>query len=84
MPPLLSSPDEVCLALDEETEAVLDVEPGISEHARPTDENYKYGRQRRWPHMSAEAETASTERIDAEANEKLTERELKRQSREAR
>ena len=84
MPPLLSSPDEVCLALDEETEAVLDVEPGISEHARPTDENYKYGRQRRWPHMSAEAETALSAKMDIEVNDKVTERKLKRQSREAR
>ena len=77
-------PDEVGPGLDEETEAVLDVEPVILENARPAGENYKYGRQRRWPHMSAEAETALAKKMDAEPNEKLTERELKRQSREAR
>ena len=36
------------------------------------------------PGMTAEAETALAAKIDAEANEKLTEREIKRQSREAR
>jgi hypothetical protein len=49
-------PDEPALGIDEETEAVLDVEPVILENARPADENYKYGRKHRWPHMTEEAE----------------------------
>ena len=40
------------------TEAVLDAEPVILENARPAAENYKYGRKRRWPHMTEEAESA--------------------------
>jgi hypothetical protein len=77
-------PDEVGPGIEEETEAVLDVEPVILENARPADENYKYGRKRRWRHMSEQAETPLGAKMDAEANGKLTERELKRQSREAR
>jgi len=77
-------PGEVDSGIDVETEATLEAEPVILENARPAGENYKYGRQRRWPHMTAEAETALAAKIDAEANEKLTEREIKRQSREAR
>ena len=61
-------PDEVGLGIDEETEAVLDVEPVILENARPESENYKYGRKRRWPHMTEAAETALAEKMDAEAN----------------
>ena len=77
-------PDEVGPGIDQETEAVLDVEPVILVNARPTNENYKYGRQRRWPHMTEDAEAVLGAKRDAEANEKLTERELKRQLREAR
>ena len=77
-------PDEVGPGIDEETEAVLEDEPVILENARPASENYKYGRKRSWPHMTEQAETALAEKIDTEAKEKLTERELKRQSREAR
>jgi len=77
-------PDEVGPGIDEETEAVLEDEPVILENARPASENYKYGRKRSWPHMTEQAETALAEKIDTEAKEKLTERELKRQSPEAR
>lgn len=70
--------------MDEETEAALDAEPVILENSRPAEENYKYGRKRRWPHMTEEAESALGAKMDAEDNGKLTERELKRQSREAR
>ena len=56
----------------------------ILENARPAAEYYKYGRKRRWPHMTEAAESALSAKLDAEANGKLTERELKRQSREAR
>jgi hypothetical protein len=76
--------DEVGPSMDEETEAVIDAESGILEYSRPTSEDYKYGRKRRWPHMTEEAEAALGAKMDAEANGKLTERELKRQSREAR
>ena len=78
------SPDEVGPRMDEETEAALDAEPVILENAHAADDNYKYGRKRRWPHMSEEAESALGANMDAEANGKLTDRELKRQSREAR
>ena len=77
-------PAEVGPGIDEETEAVLDVESVILENAQPNSENCKYGRKHRWPHMSAEAETALGEKKDADANGKLTEREFKRRSREAR
>jgi hypothetical protein len=77
-------PDEVGPCTDEETEAVLEAEPVILENARPVDENYKYGRKRRWPYMTEESEAALGKKMDADANGKLTERELKRQSREAR
>ena len=77
-------PDEVGPGLDQETEAIVDVEAVILENARPASENYKYGRKRRWPHMTEQAEMALAEKIDTEAKEKLTERELKRQSPEAR
>jgi len=77
-------PDEVGPGMDEETEAALDAEPVILENAHAADDNYKYGRKRRWPHMSEEAESALGANMDAEANGKLTDRELKRQSREAR
>jgi hypothetical protein len=73
--------------MDEETENVLEAEPVILENerqSRQSPDNFKYGRQRRWPHMSAEAEAALAAKMDSEANGKLTERELKRQSREAR
>jgi hypothetical protein len=68
-------PDEVGPGMDEETEAAL---------ARRSSEDYKYGRKRRWPHMTEEAESTLGAKMDAEANGKLTERELKRKSREAR
>jgi len=77
-------PDEVGPGIDEDTEAALDAEPVILENAQPGSENYKYGRKHRWPHMSAEAETALSAKMDAEAKGKLTDRELKRISREAR
>jgi len=38
-------PNEVGPGLDEETEAVLDVESVILENAQPNSENYKYGPQ---------------------------------------
>jgi len=77
-------PDEVGPGMDEETEAVLDAEPVILENAHPANENYKYGRKRRWPYMTEEAESTLGAKLDAEAEGKLTEREVKRQSREAR
>ena len=77
-------PDEVGPSIDEETEAALDAEPVILENARPAVEHYKYGHKHRWPHVSAQAETALSAKMDAEAKGKLTDRELKRKSREAR
>jgi hypothetical protein len=66
--------------MDEETEAALDAEPVILENSHPVDENYKYARRRRWPHMTEEAESALGAKMDAEANGKLNEREAKRET----
>ena len=73
-------PDEVGPGMDEETEAALDAEPVILENSHPVDENYKYARRRRWPHMTEEAESALGAKMDAEANGKLNEREAKRET----
>jgi hypothetical protein len=77
-------PDKVGPGIDEETEAAINCEPVIIENARQSREDFKYGCQRRWPHMSEDAEAELTVKMQSEANGQLTERELKRQSREAR
>jgi hypothetical protein len=77
-------PDEPAIDLDEETESAINAEPVIIENSQPGRDNFKYGRKNRWPHMSAEAESALAEKMEAEADGQLTERDLKRRSREAR
>jgi hypothetical protein len=77
-------PNEAATDLDEDAEAVISAEPVITENAQDSAQNFKYGRKSRWPHMSAEAESALGEKINAEADGQATAREIKRQSREAR
>lgn len=70
-------PDKPPIDLDEETEAVINGEPVIIENAQPSQDNYKYGRKGRWPHMSAEAEAELSAKMEAEAKETLAEREFR-------
>src|SRR4051812_33413731 len=49
-------PNEPPTDMDEETETVIDAEPVITENAHASREIFKSGRERRYPHMSAEKE----------------------------
>ncbi len=78
-------PDEPAIDLDEATESAINNEPVIIENSLPRRDNFKYGRKSRWPHMSEQAEAALSAKMDSDAVEpKISERELKRKSREAR
>ena len=71
--------------LDEATESAINNEPVITENSLPRRDNFKYGRKSRWTHMSEQAEAALSAKMDSDAVEpKISERELKRKSREAR